>query len=227
MLNALRLRRFSWLGQDRSVTKIYLVRHGATDWNVDKRAQGQADVPMNTLGYQQAEEAAERLEEEGIGAVYASDLQRASETAKAIARRHGLEVAVDERLREIDQGDWTGLTPTEIAQRWPDQWGMTRHYTPRPGGETPQHVRERAVAALEDIVRAHPAAEVVVCSHGGTIRWIAAETIGYDDKQSAGIRGLSNGAIVSIQAEMKDDVIVLSSLVRLDGKTTELDDPNV
>lgn len=209
------------------MTKIFLVRHGATDWNVTKRAQGQADVPMNTLGYQQAEEAAERLETESIGAVYASDLQRASETAKAIARRHGLEVAVDDRLREIDQGDWTGLTPNEIAQRWPEQWGMARHYTPRPGGETPQQVRERALAALEHIVRAHPADEVVVCSHGGTIRWIAAETLGYDDKLSAGIRGLHNGGIVSIEAELEDDDIVLSSLVRLDGKTTELDDPNV
>ena len=103
------------------MTKIYLVRHGATDWNVNKRAQGQADVPMNTLGYEQSEGSAERLESEDIGAVYASDLQRASETAKAIARRHGLEVRLDERLREIDQGDWTGLTPEEIAKRWPEQ----------------------------------------------------------------------------------------------------------
>jgi probable phosphoglycerate mutase len=208
------------------VTKIYLVRHGATDWNVNKRAQGQADVPMNTLGYEQAEESAERLESEGIDAVYASDLQRASETAKAIARRHGLEVQLDERLREIDQGQWTGLTPTDIARRWPDQWGMTRHYTARPGGETPHHVRERALAALADIVRAHPDEEVVVCSHGGTMRWLAAETLGYDDRLSSGIRGVGNGGIVSIEAEMDGDTLVLSTLVRLDGKTNELDDPN-
>ncbi len=209
------------------MTKIYLVRHGATDWNVNKRAQGQADVPMNTLGYQQAEEAADRLEGEGIDAVYASDLQRASETAKAIARRFGLEVNLDERLREIDQGDWTGLTPTEIVERWPDQWGMARHYTARPGGETPHEVRVRALAALTDIVRAHPDEEVVVSSHGGTIRWIAAETLGYDDKLSSGIRGVGNGGIVSIEAEPQGDGIALSTLVRLDGKTIELDDPNV
>jgi broad specificity phosphatase PhoE len=209
------------------VTKIYLVRHGATDWNVDKRAQGQADIPMNALGYQQAEEAAERLDAENIDAVYASDLQRASETGKAIARRHGLEVQLDERLREIDQGEWTGLTPAQIVERWPDQWGMARHYTPRPGGETPHQVRERALAALADFVRGRADGEVVVCSHGGTIRWIAAETMGYDDKLSAGVRGLGNGGIVSVEGRIQKGTLVLSTLVRLDGKTNELDDPNV
>ena len=157
------------------MTRIFLVRHGATEWNINKRAQGQADVPMDTLGYEQAEEAADRLQDEEIVAVYASDLQRASETAKAIARRRGLEVNLDERLREIDQGEWTGLTPKEICEKWPDQWGMARHYSPRPGGETPDQVRARSLAALEEIVRAHPAGQVVVCSHGGTMRWIAAE----------------------------------------------------
>jgi probable phosphoglycerate mutase len=209
------------------MTKIYLVRHGATDWNVNKRAQGQADIPMDDLGYQQAEQAAERLQNEEISAVYASDLQRASETAKAIARRHGLEVHLDERLREIDQGEWTGLTPDEICERWPDLWGMARHYTPRPGGETPEQVRARALSALKDIARENPDVGVVVCSHGGTIRWISAETLGYDDKLSAGIRGVNNGGIVSIEAEMKGEDLVLSELVRLDGKTYELDDPNV
>ena len=209
------------------MSKIFLVRHGATDWNIYKRAQGQADVPMTTLGYEQAEQAAERLEDERIDAVYASDLQRASETAKAIARRKGLEVILDERLREIDQGEWTGLTSDEICARWPDKWGMARHFTARPGGESPHQVRERALAALEDIVRAHPDGQVVVCSHGGTIRWIAAEALGYDDHQSAGIRGLGNGGIVSIRAEFDGDTLVLSELVRRDGKTNELDDPNV
>ena len=209
------------------MTKIFLVRHGATDWNVNRRAQGQADVPMTTLGYQQAEEAAELLEREHIDAVYASDLQRASETAKAIARRKGLEVNLDERLREIDQGEWTGLTPTEIRERWPDEWGMARHYSPRPGGETPEQVRARSLAALTDIVHAHPEGRVVVSSHGGTIRWIAAETLGYDDVRSAAISGVSNGGVVSIVGELDGDKLVLSQLVRLDGKTNELDDPNV
>ena len=209
------------------MTTIFLVRHGATDWNVNKRAQGQADVPMSTLGYEQAEVAAERLEDEEIAAVYASDLQRASETAKAIARRHGLEVQLDERLREIDQGEWTGLTPDEICRRWPELWGMARHYNARPGGESPAQVRDRALRALHGITAGHPAGAVVVCSHGGTIRWISAEALGYDDRMSAGIRGLNNGGIVSVTATIEGDELILSKLVRLDGKTHELDDPNV
>src|SRR5688500_6871704 len=91
---------------DLMTTTIYLVRHGATDWNINKRAQGTADIPLNERGEVQALHAAEELSKTPVDAVYTSDLQRASFTADAIAQVHGLPVVKEPRFREIDQGDW-------------------------------------------------------------------------------------------------------------------------
>ena len=208
------------------MTTIFLVRHGATEWNVHKRAQGQADVPLTDKGRLQALDAAKQLSTFDIAAVYSSDLQRAFDTAQAIAHVQGLDVITDERLREIDQGEWTGLPVAEIERRWPELWGAARHYNARPGGESPQEVRARGLAAVKDAVAAHPDGGVVAVSHGGTIRWICAEACGYDDRRSALLRGLGNGGIVSIKGEIEDDKLVVWGLERLDGATPDLEDPN-
>lgn len=208
------------------MTKLFLVRHGATDWNQTKRAQGWADIELNGDGRKQAIEAAGKLAEEPIKAVYSSDLKRAFHTAEPIAQAHGLEVVTDPDLREIDQGEWTGLEVTEIQKRWPIEWGPARHFTPRPGGESPQQVRTRALDATRRILEKYPEGAVVIVSHGGTIRWISAEALGYDDKRSARLRGLGNGGIVCIEGSLEGGELHLSNLQRLDGSTLDLDDPN-
>lgn len=208
------------------MTAVLLVRHGATEWNVDKRAQGQEDIPLTDKGRLQALDAAQRLRDFDIAAVYASDLERAVDTAKPIADLKGVEVIVDPAFREIDQGEWTGLPVDEIARRWPELWGAARHFTARPGGEAPQQVRRRALEGLERAVRAHQDGGIVVVSHGGTIRWMCAEAMGYDDRRSARLRGVGNGGIVLIQAEIRDDKLAVCGLERLDGATPDLDDPN-
>lgn len=205
---------------------VFLVRHGATEWNIHKRAQGQADVPLTDKGRLQALDAAKQLIAFEIGAVYSSDLERAYDTAQAIAHAQGVEVITDPRLREIDQGDWTGLPVAEIERLWPELWGAARHYNARPGGESPREVRARALAALKDAVSAHPEGDIAVVSHGGTIRWICAEACGYDDRKSALLRGLGNGGIVSIKADIENGDLVVWGLDRLDGATPDLDDPN-
>ena len=207
-------------------TKIFLVRHGATDWNKEKRAQGHADIDLNQEGHKQAAATATELAHHNLAAVYSSDLKRALDTAKPIADAHGLEVTIDPDLREIDQGDWEGLTAEEIRTRWPDLWGPNRHYNARPNGESPLQVRTRALAAIARAVAAHPDASVAVVSHGGTIRWISAEALGYDDYRSRRIRGLGNGAVVCMDGHMDGPTLVLGNLSRLDGNTTDLDDPN-
>jgi broad specificity phosphatase PhoE len=208
------------------MTTVYLVRHGATEWNIDKRAQGMADVPLTKKGKEEAQIAREQLGNVPLDAVYSSDLSRAVETARPIAASHGLEVKVDPAFREIDQGEWTGLSVDEIKERWPELWGPARHYSARPGGESPMQVRDRALAGLRRVVEAHPGDEVVIVSHGGTIRWLSAEALGYDDRRSARIRGLGNGGIVTLEARLNDGHLVLSDLTRLDGNTPDLDDPN-
>jgi broad specificity phosphatase PhoE len=208
------------------VITVFLVRHGETEWNVYKRAQGQADVPLTEKGKLQALEAAKRLADCDIAAVYSSDLARALDTAQAIANVKRLTVVSDQRLREIDQGEWTGLPVAEIERRWPELWGAARHYNARPGGESPQEVRTRALAGLKQAVADHPGGNIVVVSHGGTIRWICAEASGYDDRRSALLRGLGNGGIVSIKADIENGELVVWGLERLDGATPDLEDPN-
>ena len=209
-----------------SITSVLLLRHGATEWNRTKRAQGHADIELNDEGRAQAARAAADLAGTDVAAVYSSDLKRALHTAAPIAAAHGLEVIVEPAFREIDQGRWEGLTTEEIRARWPELWGPARHFTARPGGESPQQVRQRALDALGRVVEAHPEGTVVVVTHGGTIRWLSAEALGFDDRRAARIRGLGNGSAVSIEAGLNDGALVLRGFARLDGNTPDLDDPN-
>lgn len=202
------------------------MRHGATEWNRTKRAQGHADIDLNAEGRKQALRAARELARLDIEAVYSSDLRRAADTATPIATSHGVEITPLVELREIDQGEWTGLTVDEIRRRWPERWGPARHYSQRPGGESPRQVRERALRALKKVVESHPEGTVVVVSHGVTIRCLMAEALGYDERRSASLRGLSNGGIVTLEARLRGGELVLGRLQRLDGRGPDLDDPN-
>jgi broad specificity phosphatase PhoE len=212
--------------EEDAATTLLLVRHGATEWNDQRLAQGHADIELNEEGRQQAAHAAAELADRDVVAVYSSDLQRALETARPIAAAHGLDIVVDADLREINQGEWEGLHVDEIKSRWPELWGPARHYKRRPGGEAPSEVRRRAVEAIRRILRAHPAGTVVVVSHGGTIRWLSAEALGYDDVRSARIRGVGNGAAVELKARLRDGAVEFTGLHRLDGNRPDLDDPN-
>jgi broad specificity phosphatase PhoE len=162
------------------VTTLILTRHGETDWNRERRWQGQADTDLNEAGRQQARTLAARLAAEPVAAVYSSDLRRAYETATIVASPHGIGVAVDPRLREIDFGEWEGLTTPEIHSRyaefvatWPPDDGA-----PFPGGETYVAMGDRVVAALGEIARRHPDSVVVVVLHGGPIRGALAHAAG-------------------------------------------------
>lgn len=151
------------------MTHLYLIRHGETDWNVEGRWQGQADVPLNARGREQIARIANALANAGLSAIYSSDLSRARETAQRLAEVTGLSVQYDPRLREIHQGEWQGLLVTQIQARYGEQF-QRRKENPLtvapPGGETVQEVRDRVVSAVEDIVRAHPSQRVAVVSHG-------------------------------------------------------------
>jgi alpha-ribazole phosphatase len=168
----------------------------------------------------------EELSDLEIVAVYSSDLKRAFHTAVPIAEDHGLKVQIDPAFREIDQGLWEGLPVDEIALRWPDLWGRARHFSSRPGGESPRQVRRRALQGLRRIVEEHPEGTVVVVTHGGTIRWLSAEALGLDDRESARLRGIANGAIVSLSAGLQEGRLVLGDVRRADGRAPDPNDPN-
>lgn len=151
-------------------TRILLARHGETDWNRIGRWQGQADPPLNEVGRIQAAALAARLAGDGIGAVYSSDLARATETAQTIADRLGLDVVEDPALREIDVGSWSGLTRGEVEQRFPE--GYARWLAGEIGhdGETREELTSRVVGSVARIAAKHPGTTVLVVTHGGSIR---------------------------------------------------------
>ncbi len=151
------------------VTTILLARHGETDWNREHRVQGHTDRPLNDTGRAQALVLAESLAGETLDAVYASDLSRAFDTARAVADPRGLPVTTLRELREKNFGSWEGQTDNEILLRFPDvrsgPWG---------DGETNEEMAGRVVAALRTIAERHPGAQVLVVSHGGPLRAVRA-----------------------------------------------------
>jgi broad specificity phosphatase PhoE len=163
------------------MTRLVLIRHGQTDWNIEGRWQGHADVPLNANGHEQAARMAAVLVHERIAAIYSSDLTRARQTAQALGEATGLIVHVDKRLREIHQGEWQGLEISEIRSRYRDAYEAGENdpavFAP-PGGETLVQLRDRLVAALQDIYRRHPGQCVAVVSHGFAVAMIRAHFAG-------------------------------------------------
>jgi len=147
------------------VTTLLLVRHGETDWNAEGRLQGHTDRPLNDHGRRQATALASELAHERLDALYASDLARARETADIVGERLGLPVVLDPDLRERDWGSWEGLTTDERARV-------------ELVGESPEEHRGRMLRALRRIGEQHPLGQVLVVTHGGSVRRTQAATLG-------------------------------------------------
>lgn len=151
------------------MTRLCLVRHGQTDWNLEGRYMGQSDIPLNEMGRQQAQALTKRLQGSSFACVYTSDLLRARETAGIFGRALHLPVFTDVRLREINQGEWEGQLVEAIKTRYADVWKQ-RSLDPAairpPGGETVGEVAERVQAALKEIAWLYPADPVLIVSHG-------------------------------------------------------------
>jgi probable phosphoglycerate mutase len=159
------------------VTTIVLVRHGVTDWNLDRRFQGQIDIPLNDEGLRQAELTGRRLAadpgRDRIAAVHTSDLSRAARTAQPIARALGLPMHADPALRERNYGAFEGRTHDELAQQEVEAWARWRAREPDfelpGGGESLRAVHARGAGALRGLAARYPAATVVAVAHGGVL----------------------------------------------------------
>ena len=170
---------------------LYIVRHGATDWNQAGRILGQIDVPLNADGRAQAQLVAQRLVHAGITALYSSDLLRAYETAQIIGRATGLPVIQKPGLREIHFGAWQGLTVEQLRARDPDIYAARRanpYDVPPPGGQTWRQFYQRTVQALHDILQATTAQRLIVATHSGvcTVLGLEALGLGYTGKRTFG-----------------------------------------
>jgi 2,3-bisphosphoglycerate-dependent phosphoglycerate mutase len=160
------------LNGEAHATRILAIRHGETAWNVDTRIQGQLDIPLNDTGRWQAHRLALAIAEEGLDAIYSSDLLRALETAQAVASGSGKPIATDTGLRERGFGEFEGLTFKEIGERWPEQSARWRRRDPTfgpPGGEVLSDFYDRSVATVMRLAAAHPGQTIAVVAHGGVM----------------------------------------------------------
>ena len=162
------------------MTRLLLVRHGETDWNVTRRWQGHSDTPLNEVGRDQARRLAAELD--GVDVVYSSDLARARETAEILADAVGAEVQVDPRLRERGFGAWEGLTMDEIEERHADEhraW-LAGTGLGAADAEPLDAFAARLAEFVEDVLHRHPDEAVLIVSHGGAIRAVHAYAQGLD-----------------------------------------------
>ena len=167
-------------------TRLLLVRHGATILTAEDRFAGATDVPLSDDGRAQAAALADRLASVPLAAVVASPLGRARTTAGIVAAPHGLEVATDAALREIDHGHWEGLTRGEVEARFADEaaaWDRDPFTYAPPGGESGLAVTARALPAILALAERYAGQTVLVVSHKATIRLALALMLGFDPRR--------------------------------------------
>jgi broad specificity phosphatase PhoE len=164
-------------------TRIYLVRHGATQLTAEARFSGAEGADLSDEGRWQAAQLGERLHNEGLTAAYCSPLSRSAETAAIITERCRLTAVARDGLREISHGHWEGLTRGEVEERFGTEYGSWESdpFTFAPArGESGVAVLARALPVLREIVTAHVGERVLVVSHKATIRLLLSSVLGID-----------------------------------------------
>jgi broad specificity phosphatase PhoE len=167
-----------------ATTRLYLVRHGATNLTAEDRFSGTTG-DLSAEGRKQIEKLAERLRGEGIQALYSSPLPRAVDSAHILGAAIELVPTLREGLREIDHGRWEGLTHAEARERFAAEYAawQTNPFDHAPaGGESGAAVLARAMPVVREIVEAHAGQRVVAVSHKATLRLVICDLLGIDPR---------------------------------------------
>ena len=163
------------------MAKWHLVRHARTAWNSEGRVQGHTDTPLDSTGRAQAERLAKKLASIPFAAAYASDLARATETARAVLQGRTTPLEATPELREIHYGQWEGLTYQEVEAgfhvEYADLLRASVDFTP-PGGESVTHLIARTSKLRDQLVAAHPDDDLLVVGHSGSIRGLLLSLLG-------------------------------------------------
>jgi len=208
-------------GQKVRSTRIFLVRHGETEWNAGQRFQGHLDSPLTPIGLEQAGQMAARLATRGVEIIYSSDLGRAMQTAEAVASRLGIPVHPTADLREIDCGLWTGLNYQDVRERWPEEFARWRHQPHlhrMPGGESVVQVQERGLRFLARVCRLHSGRAVCAVTHNTVIRSVICHLLRLPLSRLWEGERQANCAINLIQC--RDGQMELVEIARTDHLTT-------
>ena len=161
--------------------RLFLVRHGETQRNRERRVQGRGDQALTDAGRKQAAAVARALSRENITALCSSPLKRAVETAEIIGAELRLPIQMAGNLAEADVGELDGLNSEEMQARYPDfmaLWDRDPGNAVMPGGESLAQVQERAWQTVQSLLRQHPQANVVAVSHNFTIETLVCKVLG-------------------------------------------------
>jgi broad specificity phosphatase PhoE len=184
------------------MTLLYLVRHGETDWNEEDRWQGHHDLPLSASGRAQAAAAAARLADERLTQLHSSDLRRAAETAQVIAEACALDVQSSAALREIDVGNWAGLTRSEAKERFPEGYARRQAGgTGWEGGESYEQLGRRVGAYVTELLAgARGSDRIAVVCHSGVVRMLVVRALGLEPRERSRIGASDHGAVSVLRA---------------------------
>ena len=174
---------------------LVLLRHGRTSWNLERRAQGHSDVELDDTGHAQAAAVAPYVAALAPALLWSSDLARARQTAEYVAKEAPVSLRLDPRLREFDLGERTGLTMTEFAEAYPEEYREFRagHYDVVHGGEARAAVVARVTACVDEALAALAPGECgVLVGHGGALKVSVLELLGWSEGAAAGLQALDN-----------------------------------
>ena len=166
------------------MSRVYLVRHGQTAWNVGEIFRGRADIPLDETGKREVHLAGETLRDETLHAVYSSPLSRSMETAENIAKFHDISVTPLDAIVDISYGEWEGLGNQEVQQKYPKLhalWLSEPHKVLFPGGESLDEVRSRTMAALEELLVKHQDENFALVAHRVPNKVICCALLGLDN----------------------------------------------
>lgn len=159
-----------------------LVRHGESTWNQERRLQGQQNPPLSTQGRAQAQALRRRLERFPFAHAYASDLERAAETARILLQGRPVPITLTPVLREFRFGPWEGKPYDTLAQEDPVRFQQFMAgdptFAPPPGGETRHQVLQRVKSFIAHVQENHPGQDILIVSHGGCLRALAVALLG-------------------------------------------------
>ncbi len=209
------------------MTKFIIVRHGYSEGNKERRFSGQKDVPLDSIGRQQAELTTKYIIENfSVDSIYSSDLMRAYDTVKPLGDALEIPVYKREDLREANLGEWQGMRIADAKIKYPECFAVyaeTPGLSTFPGGESYKELMVRALKAIDEIAKENDGKTVVIGTHGGVIRSLRAAWNNIPLDKIQNIKHVPNGSITVVEYNSGD---IKLSLVGFDdhqaNKTHEL-----
>lgn len=193
------------------MTKIYLIRHGQSQWNILSKVQGQKDASLTDLGKEQARKLGKRLIDENIDIIYSSDLSRALETAKIISSIIDKPIIESKEIREINFGLWEGLTMEEIQNKYKEEY-LTWMKEPEKfileGAETLEALKNRVMKFVEKIIIENKDKNIALVSHSASLKVIILNLLGIGNAFYKNI-SLKNVSLSIIECRKYNNVLTL------------------